>query len=63
MAMGISRSMSNKEQGCLEFREEVEDEEEREEIFSIPFSEVEDWSREGEFETITKGWSSLFFLV
>ena len=55
--------MSNKEQGCLEFREEVEDEEEREEIFSIPFSEVEDWSREGEFETITKGWSSLFFLV
>ena len=47
MAMGISRLMSNKEQGCLEFRGKVEDdeaeeEEEGEEIFSIPFSKVED---------------------
>ena len=46
MAMGISRLMSNKERGCLEFRGKVEDdeakEEEGEEIFSIPFSEVED---------------------
>ena len=57
MAMRIFRSMSNKEQGCLEFKGEVEDEEakEGEEIFSIPFSEVKDWLNEGEFGTITGG--------
>ena len=57
MAMGISRLMSNKEQGCLEFRGEVEDEEAKKEgeIFSISFSEVEDWPREGEFGTINGG--------
>ena len=57
MAMRIFRSMSNKEQGCLEFKGEVEDEEakEGEEIFSIPFSKVKDWLNEGEFGTVTGG--------
>ena len=67
MAMGISRLMSNKERGCLEFRGKVEDdeakEEEGEEIFSIPFSEVEDWPHEREFGTIMGGWLFLFLLV
>ena len=39
------------------FGGEVEDEKakEGEEMFSIPFYEVKDWSHEGEFETITGG--------
>ena len=39
--MGISKSMSNKEKGCLEFGE-VEDEKvkEGEEMFSMPFYKV-----------------------
>ena len=55
MAMGISKSMSNKEKGCLEEKLKTKKQKKEKKCFPCLSTKFKDWPHEGEFETITGG--------